>query len=90
MKMMKSWHARKQLKFCWVFQRIIDAIRYKINKKLHKNNSNGKDNKKKWRWWSFDMQEDNGEEKKNEDNEIPMCKINKKWSLICSTCYPIP
>jgi hypothetical protein len=36
------------------------------------------------------MQEDNGEEKKNEDNEIPTCKINKRRSLILSTCYRIP
>ncbi len=87
---MKPWHARKQLKFCWVCQRIIDAVRYKTKKKLHKNNNNGKENKKNEDDEVLTLQEDNGEEKKNEDNEIPMCKINKRRSLICSTCYPIP
>ncbi len=38
----------------------------------------------------FDMQEDNGEENKNEYNETPMCKINKIRSLICFACYHIP
>jgi hypothetical protein len=58
--MMKFWHARKQLRFCWVCQRIVDALKHKTKQKNYiKTLATEKKTKKKNKM-KFDMQEDNG------------------------------